>query len=339
MSVTDSAVYVGGKRVAEGLAPDQAVSRALADDGTVWLALADPDADELGRLGDLLKLSPHTVTDASSSHQRALLERHDDAIYLVLQPAAYDDANESVDFTQVVLFAGPHYLVVVGRGKGAIDHIDEMRHGTEQRADLARKGPYTGVWGVLDWVVGRYAPVLAGVENDIDEIEDQLFSRDRNVSQRIFKLQREVIDLEHATGPLVDMLERLQPVVEEALGEGHAELFTALADRAHRIDGRVSGFRHTLDNALTVDATLSDQERNEEMQRMTEFGLEQNDQVKKISAWAAILFAPTLVGTIYGMNFRNMPELEWTYGYPLAVLAMVVFGVILYAVFKKRSWL
>lgn len=195
------------------------------------------------------------------------------------------------------------------------------------------------VWAIIEHLVDAYGPVLGGVENDIDEIEDELFSRDPDVAQRIFKLQREVIDLQHATAPLGDMLDRLQPIAAEAMDTAEAPAFRDIDDRARHINDRVGGFRHTLDNALTVNATLADEARNEEMRRLTEFGIEQNDQVKKISSWAAILFAPTLVGTIYGMNFDNMPELDWKFGYPVALLAMLTTSVTLFLVFKHKDWL
>ena len=154
-----------------------------------------------------------------------------------------------------------------------------------------------------------------------------------------FGLQREVIDLHNATTPLLDMFDRLQEIVLESSGAAEAPAIRDVDDHARRIVTKVEGFRPTLESALTVHATLVDQENSEAMRRMAEFGLEQNEQVKKVSAWAAILFAPTLVGTIYGMNFDLMPELHWGIGYPRALGLMAATSLTLYVVFKRKGWL
>jgi len=200
-------------------------------------------------------------------------------------------------------------------------------------------GPYAVVWAVCDDIIDQYLPVAQGVENDIDEIEDELFSGDPTVSKRIFGLQREVIDLQHATTPLLSMLDRLQKIVMEVTGQPEAPAFRDVDDHARIVVEQVDTFRATLDSALTVHATMVDQENNEAMRRMAESGLQQNEQVKKVSGWAAILFAPTLVGTIYGMNFRYMPELNWVFGYPMALGLMLATSLTLYTVFKRKGWL
>jgi magnesium transporter len=186
----------------------------------------------------------------------------------------------------------------------------------------------------------EYAPVLAGLENDIDEIENQLFVEDADATERIYKLAREVIDFQRATQPLPGMLEALQRGSEKYQVELELQQYLRdVLDHTLRIADRATTFRTVLDNALTVESTIVARRQNEEMRRMTELSIRQNEEVKKISGWAAILFAPTLIGTIYGMNFTVMPELHWTYGYPMAVGAMLVMGLGLYAVFKKKGWL
>jgi magnesium transporter len=257
--------------------------------------------------------------------------------FLVVQPAEYVDESEEVRFSEVDLFVGEDFIVTV-QSDDQID-VDAVQAELEQHAEILAKGIYGIVWALLSAVLDGYAPVIDGVENDVDEIEEQLFSQAPDVSRRIFGLQREVIDLQHATYPLVDIIDRLQTMVADASANKAAPAFRELDDRASHIVDRVDAFRHTLDNALTVHVSLVEQENNEAMRRMTETSLVQNEQVKKVSGWAAILFAPTLVGTIYGMNFRNMPELDWTFGYPLALLAMLATSVTLYVVFKRRDWL
>jgi len=181
---------------------------------------------------------------------------------------------------------------------------------------------------------------VAGLENDIDEIEDQLFDGDPAVSRRTYDLLREVIEFQRASHPLADMLQALQQGFEKYQVELELQHHLRdVLDHTLRVVERADSFRALLQNALTVQTTLLGQRQNEEMRHLTEASLAQNEDVKKISAWAAILFAPTLVGTIYGMNFDHMPELHWLLGYPFALLLMVVTSVTLYAVFKRRRWL
>ncbi len=337
VTVIDTEVYVGGKLVTHGAEPAAAIREARDRHGIVWIGLKRPGPAELEAIGRELGLHPLAVADSLRGHQRAKLEHFGDATFLVLQPARYVDSSETVDFTEVDVFVGNNFIVTVHEEEPV--GLAELRERLKAHPEILAKGTFGILWAVFEDLLDGYAPVLDGVENDIDEIEQELFSRDPEVSQRIFKLQREVIDLQHATLPLADMLDRMQRIVADARGTTEAPAFRDADDRARHVDARVAGFRHTLDNALTVDATLADQARNDEMRRLTEFGIQQNDQVKKISGWAAILFAPTLVGTIYGMNFRNMPELSWEFGYPLALLAMVVTSVTLYTVFKRKDWL
>jgi magnesium transporter len=186
----------------------------------------------------------------------------------------------------------------------------------------------------------EYGPVVAGLENDIDEIEDQLFKGDPAVSRRIYELSREVIEFQRATQPLVSILNSLEGGFDKY--EVDLELRRSLrdvGDHALRIVERADSFRLLLQNALTVNSTLVSQQQNDEMRSLTETSLAQNEEVKKISAWAAIGFAPTLVGTVYGMNFTHMPELHWFYGYPLALALMAATSLALYILFKRRSWL
>jgi magnesium transporter len=203
----------------------------------------------------------------------------------------------------------------------------------EADPDLLAQGPEAVLYAILDTVVDGYAPVVAGLQHDIDEIETQVFAGEAGVSRRIYELSREVVEFQRATRPLLAMLDGLVAGFEKY--GTNAELRSYLrdvTDHATTVVERVDGFRQMLQDILTVNATLVSQSQNEEMKV-------QNEEVKRISAWAAILFAPTLVGTIYGMNFRHMPELGWVFGYPFALGLMVVVCVSLYLVFKHRSWL
>ncbi len=337
MTLVDSAVYVDGKRVSAGESPADSVRIARERGGMVWIGLHSTDAAELGELQRLLDLHPLAVKDCLRGHQRAKFERFGAMGFLVVQPARYLDESEEVVFSEVDFFVGADFIVTVRDG----DDIDEhaVQADLEGHPNILAKGPYGIVWALMTSVLDGYGPVVDGVENDIDEIEEQLFSQEGEISRRIFGLQREVIDLQHATSPLIDILDRLQAMVADTASSQEAPAFRELDDRASHVVDRVDAFRHTLDSALTVHASLVEQENNAAMRSMTETGLQQNEQVKKVSGWAAILFAPTLVGTIYGMNFDNMPELHWAFGYPLALLAMLATSVTLYAIFKRRGWL
>ncbi|QIG40192.1 magnesium and cobalt transport protein CorA [Microbacterium sp. 4R-513] len=337
MALIDSAVYLGGRRAEGGRDPARIVTEARAQGGMAWISLSRTDADELQTLADVLGLHPLAVRDCLKGHQRSKLERYDDMTFVVLQPARYFDDRETVECSEVDLFVGPDYVVTVDSD----DQIDDevVRRNLDAHPQILAKGPYAVLWGMVEHVLTGYGPVLSGLENDIDEIEDQLFSNDENVSRRIFKLQREVIDLQHATAPLPDMLERVQDIVAGSTKPGAAPAFHDVEDTARHLMDRVDAFKHTLESALGVHATLVEQANSEAMRRMTEFSITQNDQVKKVSSWAAILFAPTLVGTIYGMNFQYMPELSWPWGYPMALTLMVATSVTLYFLFKRRGWL
>jgi magnesium transporter len=300
------------------------------------------------------------VEDAVHAHQRPKIEHFDDVVFVVLHPArSVDDDGDGhvdrVEFGEVHAWVGPDFVVTVRRS--VTPDLDAMRGRLEQDPDLLRLGPVAILAALLDEVVDTYRPVVARLRADIDQIEDQLFSRDPEVSFRIYEATREVIGLQRATGPLVDMLQDLYDSKQKyAGGEPGTEHLDADVAQDHRwvellrslrnvLDHAIKHaetsdtFRSLLTNALNVHSTLVTQEQNEETRRMTEISLKQDEQMKKISAWAAILFAPTLIGTIYGMNFDHMPELHWTFGYPLAIAGMLGLGGVFYWIFKRVGWL
>jgi magnesium transporter len=196
------------------------------------------------------------------------------------------------------------------------------------------------LYAILDAIVDGYAPVVAGLQNDIDEIETEVFRGDPTVSRRIYELSREVIEFQRATRPLLGMLDGLMAgFAKYGTDEELQRYLRDVADHATTVSERVAGFRQMLGDILTVNATLVSQQQNEEMKNLTESSYAQNEEVKRISAWAAILFAPTLIGTVYGMNFQHMPELGWVMGYPFALTLMAAVCAALYVVFKRRDWL
>ena len=352
MALIDNGIYVKGRRTGNPDTLDETYELLRERDGMAWIGLYRPNEQEIHSVAAEFDLHPLAVEDALKGHQRAKLERFGETLFVVLRPARYLDEEEVVEFGEVHLFIGPGFVVTVRHAENP--DLAAVRRRLEADPALLSCGPEAVLYSILDEVVDGYAPVVAGLENDIDEIQDQLFGGDPAVSRRIYQLLREVISFQRATGPLKDMLESLQRgAVKYGVDIELQRSLRDVLDHVLRITDRAESFRILLENALTVHSTLVTQQQNDEMRRLSEAslaqneetrklsetGLKQNEEVKKISSWAAILFAPTLIGTIYGMNFTHMPELDWPLGYPLALVAMVVGGVILYRVFKARHWL
>jgi magnesium transporter len=236
---------------------------------------------------------------------------------VVLKAARYRDATEEVEFGEVHLFVGPDFVVTVRHAEAP--NLAAVRRRVERDPELLSRGAEAVLYAIMDKVVDGYAPVVAGLENDIDEIETEVFRGDPKVSRRIYELSREVIEFQRATRPLTGMLEQLRGGFQKyGVDEELQRSLRDVADHVTEVVEKVDGFRELLRDILTVNATLVAQQQNEEMKSLAIASSEQNEEVKRISAWAAILFAPTLIGTVYGMNFDKMPELHWQYGYPFA---------------------
>jgi magnesium transporter len=336
--LVDNAIYVDGIRTANPATLDQTYELLHERHGMAWIGLYRPSPEEIRSVAAEFGLHPLVVDDAIAAHQRPKLERYGDILFTVLRPARYIDQRERVEFGELHVITGDGFVVTIRHAESP--DLASVRRRLESQPDLLRLGPEAVLYSIMDQLVDEYAPVVAGLEIDIDEIEDQLFDNDPAVSRRIYTLTREVIEVQRAIRPLLDIINALSRGFDKYNVD--IELQHSLrdvGDHVLRSVERIDAFRSLLQNALTVDATLVGQRQNDEIKRLTQTSLDQNEQVKRISAWAAILFAPTLVGTIYGMNFRHMPELGWRLGYPLALLGMVVLGVVLYLVFKHRSWL
>ncbi|MFC6936652.1 magnesium/cobalt transporter CorA [Actinomadura yumaensis] len=335
----DAAVYVDGvrKHSPESLAETY---RCLRDTerGMAWIGLYRPDEAQLMSLADEFGLHELAVEDAIVAHQRPKLERYGDTLFVVLRAARYLDEDEEVDFGELHVFLGEDFVLTVRHSESP--DLSHVRRRLESTPELLARGPEAVLYAILDAVVDRYAPVVAGLQNDIDEIETEVFRGDPDVSRRIYELSREVIEFQRATRPLGSILGALSAGFDKyGVDEEMRRFLRDVADHATTAVERVDGFRQNLQDILTVNATLVGQAQNEEMKNLTEASYAQNEEVKKISAWAAILFAPTLIGTIYGMNFDHMPELHWLLGYPFALVLMALVCLVLHTVFKRRDWL
>ena len=331
MPIVDNAVYVSGHRIENPVNLTDTFEHMSERGGMAWIGLLRPTPDEIHHVAAEFSLHPLAVEDALSGHQRAKLERYGDTLFTVLRPARYIDETETVEFGELHVFVGPNFVVTIRHADSP--DLARVRRRLEAQPKLLALGPEAVLYAILDEVVDEYQPVTLGVENDIDEIEDDLFGGNTSLSQRIYELSREVIALQRAVQPLPEMLDQLLHGAQKYHVD--IELQRSLRDvhdHAIRITDRTTTFRSLLENALTVNATLVSE-------RQTDTALVQSEQVKKISGWAAILFGPTLVGTIYGMNFTHMPELDWVLGYPLALVLMAATSVTLYIVFRAKRWL
>jgi magnesium transporter len=338
MTLIDNAVYVDGQRSADPDSLNETYDLLRARGGMAWIGLYRPDVEEIRSVAREFDLHPLAVEDAIAAHQRAKLERYGTTLFTVLRPARYLDDVEEVEFGELHVFTGRDFVVTIRQAEAP--NLGRVRNRLEATPDLLRLGPEAILYAILDQVVDEYLPVVAGLENDIDEIEDQLFKGDPAVSRRIYELSREVIDFQRATHPLLDMLTALEAGFDKyGVNVELQRNLRDVHDHAIRVVERADSFRMLLQNALSVQTTLVGQQQNDEMRSLTEASLAQNEEVKRISSWAAILFAPTLVGTIYGMNFDHMPELHWIASYPLAIALMIATSATLYLVFKRRGWL
>jgi magnesium transporter len=326
--IVDSAVYRDGKRVGEPASVTDLAAAAREGGCLAWLGLYEATAEELAEVAREFNLHALAVEDAVHAHQRPKLEWYGDVAFLVLRPARYIDEKETVEFGEIHVFVGSSFVITVRHGEAS--ELGRLRQSLESRPDLLRRGPMAVVHAVVDRVVDDYGPVVAGLENDVDEIESEVFGRARHVSRRTYELIREVIEFRRAIHPLPEVL--LHLMKDRDVGDEEKRYLRDVHDHALRIQEQVDGFHELLRNILSVNLTL-------ETKALNEAGNRQNEEVKKISAWAAILFAPTLVGTIYGMNFKHMPELHWRLGYPMALGLMLAVSLSLYVLFRRRRWI
>ena len=333
--IVDSAIYVDGRRTEKPASLQETYDACRQRAGVAWIGLYRPTEEEFESVAGEFELHPLAVEDAILAHQRPKLERYGKTLFVVLRAARYLDETETVEFGELHVFVGEDFVVTVRHAEAPA--IGEVRDALEHQPELLRRGTGAILHAILDRVVDDYGPVVDGLENDIDEIETEVFGGNAGVSRRIYELSREVIEFQRATHPLVGMLAHL--IESPDMDTEVKRYLRDVRDHVLQVTERVEGFRELLQNILSVNLTLVGLTQNEEIYNLTQASINQSEEVKKISAWAAILFAPTLVGTVYGMNFDNMPELHWAIGYPLALALMVLTSVTLYLVFKRRGWL
>jgi magnesium transporter len=325
--IVDSALYRDGLRVRVDCHKDDL--GAVRDEATgasdfVWVGLHEPTAAELGRVATTFSLHPLAVEDALKAHQRPKLERYDDAFFLVLKTLWYVEEQDAVETGEINLFIGTNYVISVRHGSGAELHT--ARLDLEQHSSVLGHGPAAVVYIVCDRVVDGYEAVAASLEEDVDEVETSVFSPNRSQdSQRIYVLKRELSEARRGVTPLREPMKRFADGSVPMVDDKAAPFFRDVTD--HLI--RVSETIESLDNLLSTafDAHLA------------QISVQQNEDMRKISAWAAIAAVGTMVAGVYGMNFVNIPELHWHFGYYYALSLMVLAALSLYWQFKRSGWL
>jgi magnesium transporter len=324
MPIVDCAHYRDGLRQHEGpLSIEQAALAARGDADFVWLGLFEPGKQEMEEVARAFELPELAVEDAEESHQRPKLEAYRGSFFVVLRPARYDDEKEEVEFGEIHLFIGSGYVIAIRHGRAS--ELGPARQRLEERPDLLRQGPAAAVWAILDKVVDDYSPVVDGLETDIEEVEQEIFTDQADPTERIYRLKREVIEFHRAASPLLAPLEQLERGAFPQVDERLRSFFRDVADHARRVDELVLGQRELLTSVLEANLALQ--------------SVRQNLVVKQISAWAAIIAVPTYIASVYGMNFEHMPELDWPAGYPLALLLMAACVLILHRFFTRIGWL
>ncbi|MDR1808363.1 MAG: magnesium and cobalt transport protein CorA [Propionibacteriaceae bacterium] len=311
--------------------------RTLTHEPT-WLDLSQPTAAQLVELAQELGLHDLLTEDLVAAHQRPKLERYGDWLFVVLHTARYVDSREEVRFAELHVLARADRVVTITHGDGRA--VDVARRRLAADPELAGLGSEAILYALMDAVVDHYAPVVRGLAHDLEEIELQVFGGDEGVSRRIWDLTGEVGDFGRAVGPLQDIVEGLTAGFEKyEVPEALRSYLRDVADHLAGVAESTDSVRGQLRDIVTVNATLLGQRQIEEMRALADVGQQENEAMKKISAWAAIIFAPGVIGGIYGMNFDYMPELHWRYGYPFALGLMALATIILFGLFKKKKWI
>jgi magnesium transporter len=320
--IVDCAAYVDGRR-REGELSLERAGEAASEAGTfVWLGVVEPDEAEFNAIAAEFGLHELAVEDAVRAHQRPKVEEYGETIHVVLKTARYVDPEEVIEVGEVSVFAAPGFIITVRHGAADLAPVRER---LERRRDLLAKGPGAVLYAIADHVVDGYMDAGHGFDEDVREVELQVFGEGQNPTERIYKLEREVLEFQAAANPLEEALEQLCRHDTGVVPETMHEYFRDVEDHLRRVTIRIENFRQLLDSALEAN--------------LTQVSMRQNEDMRKISAWVAIAVVPTMVGGIYGMNFENMPELQWRYGYPTVLAVILTICLLLYWRFKRAGWL
>src|SRR5690625_203841 len=320
--IIDCAVYRHGRRVREDSSPDRvkdAVASMTEHDDFIWVGLHEPSQDEFDEIGKALDLHPLAIEDAIRAHQRPKIEPYSGHLFIVLKTLWYTEASDDVDTGEINAFLGPNYLVTVRHGEGQA--LAAVRHQAELQHELLGHGPAAAFYAVVDAVVDQYEQVAADLEIDVDEVETAVFSTTQAAnSERIYRLKREVLEFRRAVQPMRDPLVKFTQGRFREVRPDAMPFFRDVADHLARVSETIDSIDNLLDNALDA--------------HMARLSVQQNDDMRKLAAYAAMFAGPTLIAGVYGMNFTHMPELDWRYGYGLCLLLMVIVVLVLWRAFK-----
>jgi len=323
--IVDCAVYEDGRRRDGVLRLEDALEAAHERDAFVWIGLYEPSEAELDSVRREFDLHELAVEDAIKAHQRPKLEVYDDTLLLVLKPVRYYDQTDAIETGEILVFVGDGFIVSVRHGEATA--LAGVRRAVESEPERLRCGPNAVLHSIIDRVVDDYLPVAQELEEDIEELEEAVFSPHPGdkTAERIFKLKREVLEFSRAAIPLAEPLDALTRGDLPQVDGSMASYFRDVRDHLTRVVEQIEGQRELLTNILTAN--------------LTQVGVRQNEDMRKISAWVAIVAVPTMIAGIYGMNFDFMPELHSPLGYPAALTAMVIACLLLYRRFRRVGWL
>lgn len=321
--IVDCALYRDGVRDGDELPLERALDACQGSDAFAWIGLHEPTEEEFEAVAREFELHELAVEDAINAHQRPKLEPYGSSLFMVLKTARYVGPDE-VEIGEILLFVGEDFIVSVRHGEAGA--LGGVRRDVEERPDLLRCGPSAVLHAIVDRVVDEYQPVAESLEADIAGVETEVFSQDGGThAERLYKLKREVIEFRRAVSPLIDPLEWLTTGRYELVNQTIQPYFRDVEDHVKRIVSRVEGYSELLTSVLEAS--------------LIQMTVRQNEDVRKISAWVAIIAVPTAIAGIYGMNFKHMPELKWTFGYPLAITVIILVCVALWLRFRRSGWL
>ena len=323
--IVDCAHYRDGSRQHEGPMELAEAARCVSErpGEFVWVGLLEPTDEEMQEAAGLFGLHELAVEDAERAHQRPKMEDYGDSYFIVLKTARYHDESESVHFGEIDIFLGSNYVVVVRHGEGT--ELKGARRRLEERSDLLALGPASVVWAIVDKVVDDYMPVVAGIDHDIEEVEEAVFDTASEPTERVYFLKREVIEFHRAVFPLLAPLESIERGAFPNMDDQLRRFLRDVADHARRVDETINSQRELLTSVLEANLAL--------------VSVRQNEVVKRISGYAALIAVPTFMASIWGMNFQYMPELDWRVGYPLALASMTLVVFLTYRLLRREGWI
>lgn len=314
--------YQHGKKLADITMKD--INAYLAKpDCFVWVALKDPSQNELEEMGSAFNLHHLAVEDASHGHQRPKLEEYGDSLFAVVHLIEPEGADLHVG--EVDIFVGANYVLSV-RSRSQQTFLG-VRDRCEREPRLLKRGPGFVLYALIDAVVDRYFPIVDALESELEDIEDKIFAKGsaRMNIQSLYALKQKVLIVKHAVAPLIEAVGKLHGARVPAVCSNTHEYFRDVSDHLHRLNGSVDTIRDTIAVAMQVNLAMAT--------------IEENEVIKRIASWAAIFAVPAALASIWGMNFADMPELEWEWGYPVALWLIAAACVVLYWRFKRSGWL